>query len=136
MFHAKPTFEELISRMKDELDWSGESIDMQGRYDVGVGPMSHKFMLDLNGEVEWETYIDIALGSQFKSLEVFAWKKERKESKNDVFVANRKKELIEKDAEVGDKVQVEEDVEVGEEVPDEEDVEVGEELSDDNLDVN
>ncbi len=85
VFCAKPTFEELISRMKDELDWSDESVGMQGRYDVGASAMSHKYMLDLNREVEWE---NIVLGSQFKSLEVFAWKKERREWKKELFDLN------------------------------------------------
>nr|AAP12901.1 hypothetical protein Os03g40430 [Oryza sativa Japonica Group]ABF97491.1 hypothetical protein LOC_Os03g40430 [Oryza sativa Japonica Group] len=145
--------------------------------------MSHMFMLNLNGEVEWETYVDIVLGLQFKSLEVFAWKKERREStkefldlnesphiespmychelKNDVFVVNRKEELIEKDVEVGDEIhkdvfvvdwkeeliegdvqvgdekQVEEDVDIGEERHrDVEDGEVEQEMSDDGMDVN
>ena len=61
---------------------------MKGRYDVGAGPISHNFILDLNGEVEWETYVDIVLGSQFKSLEVFAWKKERGKSKNEFLDLN------------------------------------------------
>ncbi len=52
VFCAKPTFEELISRTKDELDWSDESVGIQGRYDVGTGAVSHKYILDLNGEVE------------------------------------------------------------------------------------
>lgn len=34
-------------------------------------------MLDLNGELEWNTYVDIVLGSQFKSLEVVASKLDR-----------------------------------------------------------
>lgn len=85
VFFAKPTFEELMSRIKHELDWNDESVGMQGRYDVGGGVMSHKFMLDLNGEIEWQTYIDIVLGSHFKSLEVFAWNKDGR---------IRKKELI------------------------------------------
>lgn len=49
-----------------------ESVGMQGRHDVGADPILHKYVLDLNGQVEWKTHVDIILGSQFKSIEVFA----------------------------------------------------------------
>ncbi|EEE67572.1 hypothetical protein OsJ_25093 [Oryza sativa Japonica Group] len=74
IFGGKPSFEELVCHTKDVLGWSNQSIAIQGRYDVGAGPISHKYMLDLNGELEWNTYVDIVLGSQFKSLEVVASK--------------------------------------------------------------
>ncbi|XP_066164585.1 uncharacterized protein [Oryza sativa Japonica Group] len=134
VFFAKPTFEELMSRIKHELDWNDESVGMQGRYDVGGGVMSHKFMLDLNGEIEWQTYIDIVLGSHFKSLEVFAWKKDGRIGKKELIDRNespliespischelsercsRKEELIEEDVEGGEGVNDMADVEVREE---------------------
>ncbi|BAH93949.1 Os07g0513300 [Oryza sativa Japonica Group] len=134
VFFAKPTFEELMSRIKHELDWNDESVGMQGRYDVGGGVMSHKFMLDLNGEIEWQTYIDIVLGSHFKSLEVFAWKKDGRIGKKELIDLNespliespischelsercsRKEELIEEDVEGGEGVNDMADVEVREE---------------------
>ena len=134
VFFAKPTFEELMSRIKHELDWNDESVGMQGRYDVGGGVMSHKFMLDLNGEIEWQTYIDIVLGSHFKSLEVFAWKKYGRIGKKELIDPNespliespischelsercsRKEELIEEDVEGGEGVNDMADVEVREE---------------------
>ncbi|XP_066160041.1 uncharacterized protein [Oryza sativa Japonica Group] len=134
VFFAKPTFEELMSRIKHELDWNDESVGMQGRYDVGGGVMSHKFMLDLNGEIEWQTYIDIVLGSHFKSLEVFAWKKYGRIGKKELIDLNespliespischelsercsRKEELIEEDVEGGEGVNDMADVEVREE---------------------
>nr|ABA96338.2 hypothetical protein LOC_Os12g03160 [Oryza sativa Japonica Group] len=134
VFFAKPTFEELMSRIKHELDWNDESVGMQGRYDVGGGVMSHKFMLDLNGEIEWQTYIDIVLGSHFKSLEVFAWKKDGRIGKKELVDLNessliespischelsercsRKEELIEEDVEGGEGVNDMADVEVREE---------------------
>nr|AAG46156.1 putative Mutator protein [Oryza sativa Japonica Group] len=134
VFSVKPTFEELMSRIKHELDWSDESVGMQGRYDVGGGVMSHKFMLDLNGEIEWQTYIDIVLGSHFKSLEVFAWKKDGRIGKKELIDLNeslliespinchelsercsRKEKLIEEDVEGGEGVNDMADVEVREE---------------------
>ncbi|BAH94348.1 Os08g0471100 [Oryza sativa Japonica Group] len=126
VFFAKPTFEELMSRIKHELDWNDESVGMQGRYDVGGGVMSHKFMLDLNGEIEWQTYIDIVLGSHFKSLEVFAWKKDGRIGKKELIESpischelsercSRKEELIEEDVEGGEGVNDMADVEVREE---------------------
>src|SRR5574341_1740499 len=134
VFFAKPTFEELMSRIKHELDWNDESVGMQGRYDVGGGVMSHKFMLDLNGEIEWQTYIDIVLWSHFKSLEVFAWKKDGRIGKKELIDPNespliespischelsercsRKEELIEEDVEGGEGVNDMADVEVREE---------------------
>lgn len=71
------------------LGWSNQSIAIQGRYDVGAGPISHKYMLDLNGELEWNTYVDIVLGSQFKSLEVVASKLDRTDCRDDSFDLNR-----------------------------------------------
>lgn len=89
IFGGKPSFEELVCRTKDVLGWSNQSIAIQGRYDVGAGPISHKYMLDLNGELEWNTYVDIVLGSQFKSLEVVASKLDRTDCRDDSFDLNR-----------------------------------------------
>uniref|UniRef100_A0A0E0F192 Uncharacterized protein n=1 Tax=Oryza meridionalis TaxID=40149 RepID=A0A0E0F192_9ORYZ len=116
VFHAKPTFEELMSCIKHELDWSDESVD-------------------------------IVLGSHFKALEVFAWKKEGRKGKKELVDLNeslliespissheqsercsRKEELIEEDVEVGEGVNAMADVEVREKVHGEENVPVREEV--------
>jgi hypothetical protein len=89
IFGGKPSFEELVCRTKDVLGWSNQSIAIQGRYNVGAGPISHKYMLDLNGELEWNTYVDIVLGSQFKSFEVVASKLDRTDCRDDSFDLNR-----------------------------------------------
>ncbi|XP_015612575.1 uncharacterized protein [Oryza sativa Japonica Group] len=89
IFGGKPSFEELVCHTKDVLGWSNQSIAIQGRYDVGAGPISHKYMLDLNGELEWNTYVDIVLGSQFKSLEVVASKLDRTDCRDNSFDLNR-----------------------------------------------
>lgn len=77
VFPSKPSFEELVCRTKDILGWCDEVVCMQGRYDVGGGPISHKQMLELNGKTEWEAYVEIVKNSQFKSLEVVATKEVR-----------------------------------------------------------
>ncbi len=77
VFPSKPRFEELVCRTKDILGWSDEVLCMQGRYDVGGGPISHKQMLELNGETEWDAYVEIVKDSRFKSLDVVATKEVR-----------------------------------------------------------
>lgn len=65
VFQSKPTFEELLCRTKDILGWSDKVVSIQDRYDMGGEPISHKQMLELNGETEWEAYVEIVKESRF-----------------------------------------------------------------------
>uniref|UniRef100_A0A0D3G9K8 Uncharacterized protein n=1 Tax=Oryza barthii TaxID=65489 RepID=A0A0D3G9K8_9ORYZ len=52
---------ELLCRTKDILGWSDKVVSIQDRYDMGGEPISHKQMLELNGETKWEAYVEISV---------------------------------------------------------------------------
>ena len=59
VFKNHPKFVVLVEWVKEVVGWNESDvvIELQGRYDVGHDH-SHKLMLDLEGEVEWEAYVD------------------------------------------------------------------------------
>jgi hypothetical protein len=65
VFKNRPKFVELVERVKDAVGWNESDvvIELQGRYDVGHGH-SHKLMLDVEGDIEWEAYVDTMKESQ------------------------------------------------------------------------
>ena len=76
VFRNRPKFVELVERVKEAVGWNESDIviELQGRYDVGHG-YSHKLMLELEGDIEWEAYVDMVKESQWKTLEVVAARK-------------------------------------------------------------
>ena len=72
VFVGRPSFEEVVGRVREILEFRKGQLNLKGRYDVGVGNVSHKQMLELNGQTECDTYVDIVMGSQFRSLDVVA----------------------------------------------------------------
>uniref|UniRef100_A0A0D9XP36 RING-type domain-containing protein n=1 Tax=Leersia perrieri TaxID=77586 RepID=A0A0D9XP36_9ORYZ len=72
VFVGRPSFEEVVGRVREILEFRKGKLNLKGRYDVGVGNVSHKQMLELNGQTEWDAYVEIVMGSQCRSLDVVA----------------------------------------------------------------
>lgn len=62
-----------MASVKGKLGWTEDvvGVRLKGTYDVGVRPRS-LIMLPISLELEWDTYKEVVVGSQLKSLEYFA----------------------------------------------------------------
>lgn len=71
VFKSCPTLSDLKARLKDIFGSSKErsSYNLEGRYDIGHG-RSHKVMMQLETEDEWDAYLHAVRKSEWKSLEV------------------------------------------------------------------
>jgi hypothetical protein len=74
-FRKCPQLFELQARVKEVLQWHevGVRVKLQGRYDIGHGH-SHKMMMQLDSEEEWDAYVLVMKESEWKCLEVVARK--------------------------------------------------------------
>ena len=52
VFVRRPSFEEVVGRVRETLNFRKGHLYLSGRYDGRVGNVSHKQMLELNGQTE------------------------------------------------------------------------------------
>ena len=72
LFRESPDFRTLLSRIKSTFGWDepGVVVGLQGRYDAGVGCKVHACLVPILSDDDWDTYKDLVLASQVRSLEV------------------------------------------------------------------
>ena len=78
VFATSPTYIEIVARVREVLKWMDprDKVELDGRYDVGLGHKTRMKKMPISCELDWGAYKEMVATSQDKSLELFATKVE------------------------------------------------------------
>jgi hypothetical protein len=76
VFVSSLTYVEVVARVREVFKWmdSRDMVELEGRYDVGLGHKTQMKKMPIKCEVDWEAYQEMVAASQDKSLKLFATK--------------------------------------------------------------